>query len=102
MGVHPRLGRGAAASGLLYSGGRLQARRETTIAHRERALASPALNFCESSELGTWNFRLNWQNRVIPPRFALPNSFGTSATHAGLFVGRLEWRVFPDVVSDFQ
>jgi hypothetical protein len=30
MGVHPRLGRGDAASGLLCSGGRLQARREMT------------------------------------------------------------------------
>jgi hypothetical protein len=33
MGVHPRLGRGDAASGLLYSGGRLQARREMTRLH---------------------------------------------------------------------
>jgi hypothetical protein len=39
--------------------------RNDAIAHRERALASPALNFCESSELGTWNLEL---------RLCFPNS----------------------------
>jgi hypothetical protein len=55
MGVHPRLGRGDAASGLLYSGGRFQARREMTRLHIGNAHLPFEFNFCEISEPGTWN-----------------------------------------------
>jgi hypothetical protein len=63
MGVHPRLGRGDAASGLLYSEGPLQARREMTrLRFGELPLASRG-HFLRkfrtwNLELGTWNLEL--------------------------------------------
>jgi hypothetical protein len=59
MGVHPRLGRGDAASGSLYSGGRLQARREMARLHIGNSHCLTARNFCESSEPGTWKRRID-------------------------------------------
>jgi hypothetical protein len=56
MGVHPRLGRGDAASGLSSSGGRFRARREITRLHigRSHFLISAKV---QGSKL-TWNFAL--------------------------------------------
>jgi hypothetical protein len=55
IGVHRRLRRGDAASGLLYRGGPLQARREMTRLHIENSHLPLEVNFSENLELGTWN-----------------------------------------------
>jgi hypothetical protein len=76
MGVHPRLGRGDAASGLSSCGGRFQARREMTrMEFGELALKLawdlelvPASNTCRfSQDAGGITAISRWLSEATPP-----------------------------------
>jgi hypothetical protein len=78
MGVHPRLGRGDAASGLSASGGRFQAQR-MEFGELAWNLELGTWNLEPGTwnlELGTWNLELGTWNLELRPNVHRPKARG--------------------------
>jgi hypothetical protein len=95
MGVHPRLGRGDAASGLPYGGGQFQAQREMTRLHIGNANLPHGPHFLQkfgtwNLELGTWNFKTRRRIRPQTRRHSACCRSRGESSHSSAMSARVE------------